>query len=173
MKSTLMRGLFFVPMLLMASPETFAKERVTSVTVVIENKMPTCRLSIPRKVIDLGSLSQGYKDYPSFEISSICDGPVKSAFKAALIKGGKLSQGSDGAYLFVDGKDIGERIRFELEETDADFQPSIDLSGGERFCLNKHASVQNRCRIKPKVYYRQTSVKGNINAAVQFTVIYS
>ncbi|MFG3825523.1 hypothetical protein ACGI6H_30820, partial [Escherichia coli] len=64
MKSTLMRGLFFVPMLLMASPETFAKERVTSVTVVIENKMPTCRLSIPRKVIDLGSLSQGYKDYP-------------------------------------------------------------------------------------------------------------
>ncbi|MBW5824462.1 hypothetical protein H0I68_05240 [Yersinia kristensenii] len=173
MKSTLMRGLFFVPMLLMASPETFAKERVTAVTVVIENKMPTCRLSIPRKVIDLGSLSEGNKGYPSFEISSICDGPVKSAFKAALIRGGRLSQGRDTAYLFVDGKNIGEWIRFELEDTDADFQPSIDLSGGKLFCLNKHASMQNRCRIKPKVYYSQTSVKGNINAAVQFTVIYS
>ncbi|HCQ4576756.1 TPA: hypothetical protein OKV73_004628 [Escherichia albertii] len=146
---------------------------MTTVTVVIEHKMPTCWLSIPRKVIDLGRLSQGYKDYPSFDITSICDGPVKSAFKAVLIRGGKLSQGRDGAYLFVDGKNIGERIRFELEETDADFQHSIDLSGREGFCLNKHASMQNRCRIKPKIYYSQTYIKGNINAAVQFTVIYS
>ncbi|CNL75254.1 type 1 fimbrial protein [Yersinia enterocolitica] len=175
MKRYVSAGILFLGIVLLSGAQA-AETGVAQIKITLQNKQPSCALSINGNnsyQYQLGTLTRGGEErHDVFNVTVTCQGntPVKTALTAKSMAGTLLGQ-RDVISMQTDTGGSGPLLWLE----DITGQ-KVKLSGlnNEMFCFSSNTTwaTPSYCRLTPVTKVNASDGPGNVSATILFNVIY-
>ncbi|ECI6759074.1 hypothetical protein EVU22_19075 [Salmonella enterica subsp. enterica serovar Mbandaka] len=169
-------GIFMFMMVFYSSVSVASEEKTTIVTVVIDNKAPTCAMYINNNLSSytykLGILKLGTTIHPVLDIKVLCASEAFIGVKAGVVKGALLP-GNTLVSMHAGGNRIAGDA-FVLGLKDGYTGNRITLTGDDIFCSGiARPNAYMSCMLHPETIIKPSSLKGDVRASIKFTAVYN